>query len=707
MLAARIRGSGSIAPADLIIGSASIAPITGSVEIDTTFDVTVDSSIAVGLAIYVNGNEIDRDRIMSLTVSKSLDQTIQKWTLVLAMSGPGGYYFRSPFSTYAPSIGRDDVLIVQRLRKGSRILNRPIISRGVARSWSVQYPLETIIGDDAAGRIDSRLISIVLAAGSGITRRQLIIMVVGMVGETSTRLEGEGGTLVNPSDNLDQDALNFCANEAAAIGRVLLYDEFGHLTWVKIGTANAFPSVEINRAHFLSLSASGPQSIITDITLTGSVAVITPPAPVDDAVKTSVPIKTEIKDDFALPTAVYLQASDCSSSIATSAPDAREQLRSITLTWQSTKQGTVISEVSEEYGWLLEEVARYQQGSLDRECIPGVYLLDTSDTAPAFVSPWACWSLLRRITTYHYWDADGFRRASPDISQPWGSKLSAGSGSKLKMGTITETEEWYHVRKAIKALIPGTPWESTPVSVGLKMLGSGEGIVASPQSFGIVNRIVSVIESDSGFTRSIKTYNIRFSHYPGGAFLFSDQTTGASETEILLISSRAEVSYRPIGTTFFETVSRTIDTLSPLEKLIGDETSVLAAGAGPATERIPEANLTAGDAGSSTGTQLIKARVVATGLEVWAGKREVKTQSQGAESQQEIEAEARERIEESAAIAIQCELLPGMYISPGAVVALTDGETGLSNRKAQAHRTEFAMTGSLKLTAQFNVYPEE
>lgn len=709
-LAIRIRGTAAISPQVPITGTTSIGPIIGSVDIDTSMDIYTGGELSTGLAIYVDGYEVERERIVSLSVSKNLDQTINKWALALRIVGPGGYYFRNPLQTYAASIGKANVNIVLRTKKGQRVSDRQLITRGVARSWTVQYPIETISGDDAAGRIDSRLINIVLAAGSGITRRQLIVTALESVGETQIEIDGYGGIINSPSDNLDQDCLSFCANEAASIGRVLLYNESGSITWVKIGTRGAVATATLSRHGsinpFVSLSASGPQSIITDLTLTGSEAIIdSAAATVDDSIKISPPVRSEVREEFALPTAIYTQASDCTTSVALSPPVPRKQLKSVTLAWQVTRGGVLTSEVNEEYGWLLDEVARYQQGLTDRACIPGVFLLDTGDTAPAFTAPWPRWALLRRVTTYHYWDSPGLQRASPDAAQPWGGRLSTVSGSKLKLGTISETEEWYHVRRAIKVLSPGTPWESTPVTTGLFMLGSGEGIASSVQLFGVTTRAITIISSESGFTRSVVTYNQTLAHYPGGAFLFADQTAGGSEEETMLISSRAETVYSPVNDTTFSTLSRTVDALSPLEKLLGDETRVAGPGAGPATDRIPEPVSTAGDAGSSSGGQLIKAHVIASGLEKWSVKREVKTQSQGAENQSEIETESIERIEESSAIPLQAELLPGIYLSPGTVVNMIDHEIGL-NRRAQLHGIDLTMTNDFKVSALFKVYPE-
>jgi hypothetical protein len=522
----------------------------GTLEVDgSTSDAAVPRAGTVqevGLEVEVSGAAVPLGELLGVEVDRDWSRPTQSWGFSMPLAESAAR-FGSPYDRVGPGMGKQEVDVFGTYRTATGVHRFPLIRGGIVdnsqrRAGAGAY-VEQFSGGDKGARRDRRNVTLVLPAGHGLYRDRIIRDVYALAGETAFRLE-RMRQAYKEVQLVDSAAPDLPAELAATEGRALYYDRAGALTNPKIGVRGNKPILltleEGDLLLIADVESSHPGDVVTDVTLTGTEQVVREP---EEAcgLETHPPQEVVIFGPYTPWHATYSQGSGCGLTdldpLLLPLPDDTPISR--TRTTIVERCGVVVMEMVEVFGWKRIETARYQYGAAGAlNCRGGVFLdadAMVNGSEPAFAQSFERPDiLLSRTVTRHFYDKPGFGFTGNHLVTDPEHKLVTGSGTTgYRLGSVTTTDAWRHVRKALKVRVPGTSWEEVDPTNGLLVTGNGEGVAEASESFGRIGKQVEVVDTDAkGYIDSETVYDQGFALRPGNGYQFAGGDTFASQTEV-------------------------------------------------------------------------------------------------------------------------------------------------------------------------------
>lgn len=680
-------------------GGLSLRPweAIGTLEVDgTTSDAMVPRAGTVqevGLEVDVNGLAVPLAEVLSIEVDRDWSRPTQSWGFSMPLAESAAR-FGSPYDRVGPGMGKQEVDVSGVCRTSTGTHRFPLIRGGLVdnsqrRAGAAGY-VEQFNGGDKGARRDRRNVTLVLPPGHGLYRDRIIRDVYALAGETAFRLE-RMRQAHKEVQLVDAAAPDLPAELAATEGRALFYDRSGALTNPKIGIRGNKPILltleEGDLLLIADVESSHPGDVITDVTLTGTEQVVREP---EEAcgLETKPPQEVVIFGLYTPWHATYSQGSGCALTdldpVLVPLPDDTPISR--TRTTIVERCGVVVMEVVEVFGWKRIETARYQYGAAGAlNCRGGVFLdsdATVNGSEPAFAQSFERPDiLLSRSVTRHYYDKAGFGFSGNHLTTDSEHKLVTRAGTTgYRLGSVTTTDAWYQIRKALKVAVPGTPWEEIDPTNGLLVTGSGEGVAEASEVFRRVGKQVEVVDSDAdGYIEAEIVYDYGYTLRPGTGYQFAGGDTFASQTEAFGLRGWQQTSYLSVlgeGGHVAVTTQFVYDGTSP--KVAGGQKESRD-GARPAVDRIQPEGEDAFDPvlfetdeereearnARPTESRQIKVRMSAPSLLATHEPREIKTSLPWAENIEDLAEAAAHIIRQSCRHAIVFTTPPNFALKEG------------------------------------------
>lgn len=620
-----------------------------------------------GLIVYVGGLPVPMSNLLSVEVDRSIDRPRQTWMFAVIWKSPTGF-FGNPLSLLAPSLGnqRVDIFGVYRVSDGST-RKYPLISNGlVSESVCSIGPdgwRETFNGFDSSYRVGRVPVTLIVPAGSGMTRAQLVQKIFTAAGETMFML-GASGVVNKEVQLVDADPVSVAQDMLGTENRYPSWDVNGFLRDVQVapysGEILEFELLERDILRDTEADLTTPGDVITSITLTSTKQVTKSP---NQACARKVTTTEQVTYSLYGPkTSLKIQNSACALNASGESP-AVERYIPVQRVVSTTEEvcGTLVVESTMTYSYRRQEAARYQWSAADHAfvCISGVFL--DADATPsgqetAYVDRRERWLLTSSIVTHHYYDKINFTGPDGETSDPWfghfrGTGINTDNpGTGYKLGSITDSMAYYYRQAALKAQTsPAVAWETIEPAPGVLVTGAGYGVSGDREEFMRIERQVNILKSQGpGYLASSTNYIYRWGIRPGSAYWYRGDVSSGDPSEIFVLANHQSTSYVPAGEASHRVYFVNFDDLQG--GVVGSTIST-ATGAPPAIERMQDE----GDEAPVTETQTIKSQVTAPGLLAEHEPREVKTSVSWAESEDELSTLGELKILESVASTVELE----------------------------------------------------
>lgn len=685
-----------------------------------------------GFELYIGGVLVPK--WFDLDVQTSLDNNLQTWSVDLPIESSGIFQLGSPWLRWGPSCGLLDVDIYGVMMDGAtrQVYRYPIIRRGVANvngkleSSPLTGAVETLAGTDAGGRIDTKLVTLTVPAGSGVPRGQLQRRLLSLAGETNLMLE-DGGIVTHARTWIDQDPVSAAAKEGEVEWRVLFWDRNGYARNLRVGHLASLPTSATLRPQHLngaaSLQITVPADVVTDVTLYGLQEQLVPLTQACQR-KADPPQKTVREGPYAVRLAPLIQGSGGAlTSTGASTGDPKVQPVEEVRTLRETACGTEVYSQVQTFGWEWPETARYTWAS-GEHAIPSVFCeagATAGDQGVAHLAAGERWALTQQQDSWTYFDRIGYQGPG-DPAMPWGNALQGSRDNAIaatgyRLGSIKETRTYYAIRRALKVLIPGTSWEATDPQPDVLMLGNREAVADQMEVFQLTERLVEVVSATAaGYVSSIVTYRQAWGSVPGGAYWYQGGFQSAQDVQTFMITGFSVVSYVTAGPVTVQ-IQETWDT-SGAPKLVTRQIQTVQAA--PGVERLassePVDSTLYGQGGSAAAgipadPKRIKREVEDLGLELTHVKKILKTTMEDAETGAELDSAAVDIINRSAAFVATFETAaPNFLLWLGQRVSLPYPDLGIGgNIPWQVHGIEYSQASAADppVTAfELRAYPE-
>lgn len=701
----------------VISGSAdnSTAEIASGVcaEVDAAGDSTVVAAVLgggragaivaqTGFDVDVGGVLVDHSLLSGeISVEQDIDRLSQTFLFTVALQDADGV-FGNPLVRGAPSTGITPITIYATYRVGGAIQRFPLLTGGVADTsrrivdfsvGSRQGKYQEISGLDRGGFYDGIPCTLVIPPGSGLTRAQVTALLLAQIGETQLALENTGIAINKEVQAVDADPYSLSQEMWDVEGRRLMYDCYGFLANPRRGLMNnpdaGLISLDLDETlttNVEQLEEDCPGDVPTDVTLTGTQQLISPPTAAP--VHTNSTQTTKVYTWTSVPIAYFEQALDGTlSALGGAVTPAALILTQVQVTISEYLGSTLVKQVVETYSYYWPEAARYSwdEGTHSDAFQPDVFLPQgavASDQTIAYATRTPQWLLTSRVTTGYYYDAPGYTGPDGLSTDPWflafhGTQGGAYPGTGYKLGSIATTEGYYLPRAAFKAAETGTAWEAIDPINGVLLRGSGEAVAQPAATWVTTAADVEVLSTDAnGRVVSDLTYHYGFSLFAGSAFYYQNNNATSDESvETFQLTGWDLTTYASLD----ENTYQQLDATFTYNGITGTETAAKSStgpGAGPAADMVtgfaPDPSLYANPSdiknaslADPSQTQPMKVKVPALGLLGTHVPKYVKTSLAWAETPADLEAAGLYLIEQSAAIDVTFTVpLLGMVVVP-------------------------------------------
>lgn len=712
---------------DQILGTLTITDELGPQLRPGLAGTLVEPSIEIRIA----GSPVPTQLIRGLiTYRTSLDDFMQGNSFAVVLTSAEGLY-GNPEEYHGPPFGKAQIDIdgVYRTASGERRI--PLMRDGTAhlinRSGNAQSGYtEAYTITDAAGKIDQEVVTLVLPPGHGLTRGAIVQRLFEQVGVTKFRLE-PGRSMFKMIDIIGGDPFRTAQALEEVEGRALFFDHEGFLVNPVIGNEQSNPiRWRWDERDFLSienLQSGTPGDALTEATITGMEQLLRDQTEGDAVDSKTIPVI--VMRDYSAVLASYRQATNCALTFLDPPPPVpRRQKYSETFTTTENRRGKLVFQMVESNGWKHLETARYvfnPLGGLD--CRGPIFLLagaTVNGSEPAFSGPAERWTEpVSRQWTRHYYDRVGYTGPSitpGDPQQPWSNHfVGRFVSTNFKLGSESEKWGFYIRRAAVKHKGTGqqnTPWDEIDPITGREVLGNGEGVTGSVQTFMRTGRTVEVIEAtDDGYTAAVHVYKYGWVIIPGDDYQFADGTLSSSEFEQFKLLEQETTLYATIG-------DRTAK-MHSVTTFRGDGTSettmeaTFIEGAPPPVDRLtfdepkpedydtPE-EFEAARIARAYETRPIKTRFTSADLEEVHYKRKTEQASDYAEDTTELGEMGRRAVEWSAAMPYSFVISVNYDVRIGQRAHLTHRQLGW-NCDVQIHDVEHVLDPSENNPSAYNV----
>jgi hypothetical protein len=657
-----------------------------------------------GIEVRVNGTIVPRQHFIgTIEVQRNRREHVQQGSFSVGLTEWGTSPLGNPFTTLGAPMGLREIDFygVYRSDTTGEVFKYPLLLRGIAhdpgRESGPGGHTEHHTALDPGARWARVPTTLVLKAGHGIPTGKVTGKALVLAGEDATKLELQDGLRrYKEIQFVDADPVDASQELLDVEGRTLYWNRYGKAVNPLLEPDSYAGAVTLTEADILNISVvtvGFPADAVTKVIATGTEQIHDDEADVPCGLEAGVPSMVITSRTFKVWEPSFTQLGDCSLSVFSQSAQEIEQIYSMTISQQTMRCGVLQQEVSESWGWLDPEAARYQWATGTRSCIGGVYLDadatdDPDDGQPAYRDHIAKWTLLGRVTKTYYYDAAGW--TGPILANEVFKLLTGHGGNPVTstgayIGSITNTEGWYNLQTATKTRPAITDaWEDQDVR-DVYQLGGGTTVVDPYESFQQTSQVVEVVQSSAyGFIETVRTFNYGYAIKPNGqTYLYTDGSMSSEPDEQNLLLTDETVSY--VATVENQHTQTTVTVPFGEAPTIVSEN---VAGAPPAVEYLPEfqplpsSDLTDEETAFTVDavageTKPIKVEVAADGLLTTHLPRLVKTSFPYAEDLEELSNAAARIIRESLLITIDLTLSANYLIAEGQTANVTHHPIGL------------------------------
>lgn len=705
----RLHAYATLTVAGAVAVTAELSVLAGDVpyEVIATLDLD-DAPVAIAMAapgavqeagfeVRVAGVAIPRDSLVgTIEVNRSRREAIQSANFTVNLDEWGVSPLGDPYANLGSPTGISeiDILGVYRNDATGTVYRYPLITRGVVDNVTREsHPehghTETYQVLDEMARFSRMPVTLILPPGHGLPTGRMQRKTLELAGDTHFALE-DGRRRFKEVQLVDADPVASAQEWGDVEGRVLRKDRRGNTVNPELDPASPPAAVlTLTEDDFLEVSSVSqviPCDAVTDVTVTGTEQIHGEAEEPCGSV-TAPPVENKTFRVFAVPVCVYVQDGSCNLTATGESSEARMDLYSLTLSWQTKRCGVVQAEGSESWLYFNPEAARYYYTGGDHFCVNGVYLngdATEEGSEPAFIGRRATWTMIGRSRKNHYYDAPDWY--GPVFAGEGGANdftftATGGEPTGRRLGSVTTVEGYYNPQTAAKEQT-----EDPPVSFDTldfrDVFSTGAGVTVrdSRETFIVTSRTYETVQAAGGYIQDERTFSQGYAILPNGrTYQYTDGSLSDTPDETFAQTNLDQTSYIPTG----ENQHKRITTHFPLGESPVTDPDEDVASAPPAVEYLPEyqdaqdqafigeEDATFGVTARAGETKPIKVQITAPDLLRTHLPRKVKTQYPYAEDGDELYGAGVRVIRESLVFSITGTLLANFLLAEDVRVNLT------------------------------------